>query len=452
MSDEEEKKKKKEVAVLTPKKLKDGRWQVSLGITMVDGRRINPRRQFQIWADAHNFCKAEKRRKKAHGEITANADGAKVAQWMQLDAKMEAAGVRLPDVDVWIQLHARLSDAGAASLQDVGSRALEDALSVKKKGTVVECHAAWMRWLETKKRRGRYRANARNFCGNFIYGDLAFRPVEDSDADVEGNAEVEVEVETEDEEKQKGWKGFGADRRVLEITSSTIQSYLDHHAGYFGVISAWFGWAAKNGWLPRNPCIGLKPSAPEPTAVATFSTTQVESLLSKAAKSEGWAVLSYIAISLFAGVRPEEFRKVAKGDQIVALSWEDYASGCISICPNLSKTCRGRIIEAEPVLVQWMNFIAKKTGGSLTGSILHANWIKDWRAWRKKHWGGKWPQDVLRHTFGSNHLARSQSLEITARVMGNSIEVLDRHYWNWQTRAKDAAVFWDLSPVKVLKD
>ena len=442
----------KKVAVLSPKKLPDGRWQVSLGITVENGRRTNPRRQFKTRADALEFCNTEKRRKKAHGEITANADGTKVALWMQLDAKMDAAGVRLSDVEKWIQLHARLSDAGAASLQDVGSRALEDALSVQKKGTVAECHEAWMRWLEAKKRRGRYRGNARNFCGNFIYGDLAFRPVEDSDADVEGNAEEEVEVETEDEEEKKGWKGFGADRQVLEITSSTIQSYLDHHSGYFGVISAWLGWAAKDGWLARNPCIGRKPDGVEPSGVVTFTTKQVTTLLSKAAKSEDWAVLSYLVISFFGGVRPEEFRKVAKGDQIVALCWEDYSSGCISISPALAKTRRGRIIEVEPVLVQWMNFIGKKMNGSLTGSILPANWIKDWRAWRKKHWSGKWPQDVLRHTFGSNHLARSQSLEITARVMGNSPEVLDRHYWNWRTRAKDAAVYWDLSPVKVLQD
>lgn len=443
MADKEEKK-TKEVAVLTPKKLKDGRWQVSLGMMVENGRRINPRRQFKIWADANDFCKAEKRRRKAHGEITANADGVQVAQWMKLDAKMEAVGVRLADVEKWVQLHARLSDAGAGSLKDVGSRALEDALSVQCRGTVVQCYEAWAKYLETQKRRGRYRSNARNFCNNFTYGDFALR------SDGEIHAEVTVDGEGNNDGEDKGWKGFGADRQVLEITPTVMKSYLSHHPGYFGVLSAWFGWAAKNGWLPRNPCIGLKPSAPESTAVDTFSTKQVTSLLLKAANSEEWAVLSYIAISLFAGVRPEEFRKVAKGDQIVALCWEDYASGCISICPNLSKTRRGRIIEADPVLVEWVSFITKKMGASLTGSILPANWIKDWRVWRKKHWGGKWPQDVLRHTFGSNHLARSQSLENTARVMGNSPEVLDRHYWNWRTRAKDAAEYWGLNPEKVL--
>ncbi|KAB2641153.1 MAG: hypothetical protein DVB25_02765 [Verrucomicrobia bacterium] len=444
----------KKVAVLSPKKLPDGRWQVSLGITVENGRRTNPRRQFKTRADALEFCNTEKRRKKAHGEITANADGVKVAQWMKLDARMDAAGVRLSDVERWIQLHARLSDAGAGSLKDVCSRALEDALSVQCRGTVGQCYEAWAKWLKTQKRRGRYRSNARNFCANFIHGDFAYRPVEE---DQEADEEIQVEVrinsdgEGDNEEEEKGWKGFGADRQMIEITPTAMKSYLPHHPGYFGVLSAWFGWSTKNGWLPRNPCIGLKPSAPETTGVATFTTKQVETLLRKAAKSEDWAALSYLAISLFGGVRPEEFRKVAKGDQIVALRWEDYASGCISISPDLAKTRRGRIIEAEPVLVKWVNFIGKKMG-SLSGAILPANWIKDWRAWRQKHWSGKWPQDVLRHTYGSHHLARSQSLEITSRVMGNSAAVLDRYYWNWQTRTKDASAYWALNPDKVLKD
>ena len=71
--------------------------------------------------------------------------------------------------------------------------------------------------------------------------------------------------------------------------------------------------------------------------------------------------------------------------------------------------------------------------------------------WRKKHWKGKWPQDLFRHTFGSNHLALSQSKEITSRVMGNSPDVLDKHYWNWRTRKKEALAYWGLTPTVVMK-
>lgn len=445
--------KTKEVAVLKPKKLKDGRWQVSLGITVENGRRINPRRQFKIRADALEFCNAEKLRRKAHGEITANADGVQVAQWMKLDTKMEASGVRLSDVEEWIQLHDRLARAGAGSLLEIGNRALEDALSVQCRGTVGQCYEAWAKWLKAQKRRGRYRSNARNFCANFIHGDMTHRPIDDPEGDEKPSSPVEDRIESTTEEgaEEKGWKGFGADRPMLEITPTTMKSYLQHHPGYFGVLSAWLGWASKNGWLPRNPCVGLKPSSPESEAVATFTTKQVESLLSKAAASKDWSVLAYLVLSFFGGVRPEEFRKVAPGEKIMNLTWEDYDSECISISPDLAKTRRGRIIEAEPVVTQWIEYIQKQAKGKLTGPLLPDNWIKDWRRWRKKHWPEKWPQDVLRHTYGSNHLARSQSLDVTSKVMGNSPKVLERHYWNWKTRQKDAAVFWDLGPRQVIK-
>ena len=419
--------------MLTPRKLPDGRWQVSLGIVVEDGHRKNPRRQFQTRADALEFCNAEKRRKRAHGEITANADGVKVAQWMELDTKMAAAGVQLSDVDRWILLDASLREAGAGSLQHVGTRALSDAHAVKRHGTVAECHEGWMKHLLAQKRRGRYLANGRNFCRNFIHGDI-IKPCD------------------EGESGDDGWKGFGANRQALEITPGEIEAYMSHHPGYFGVISAWLGWAAKAGWLPSNPCMGQKPDQPEPSGVITFTPGESAKLLRAAAKSENWAVLAYLAFSLFGGVRPDEFRKVAKGTETVALLWGDLVSGGLEISPELSKTRTGRVIEAEPVLRKWIQYIRQRKGGKLTGPILPDNWIKDWREWRLKHWGKPWHQDILRHTYGSHHLARSQSLEVTARIMGNSPKVLERHYWYWRTRSKDAAVYWDLCPDKVLKD
>lgn len=167
--------KQKQVAVLKPKKLSDGRWQVSLGIQMVNGRKTNPRKQFKTRADAQDFCDAEKRRKRAHGEITSKADGVKVAQWMKLDSKMDAAGISLSDLRAWIDLDTQLRKAGAQTLIEAGKRTLQDLVSVKQHGTVVECHNAWLAHLATRKRRGRYQENARNYCTNFIYGDEEFR-------------------------------------------------------------------------------------------------------------------------------------------------------------------------------------------------------------------------------------------------------------------------------------
>jgi hypothetical protein len=313
---------------------------------------------------------------------------------------------------------------------------LEDVRSVQKKGTVAECRDAWLESLKGK--RGRYRGNGRKISRNFIHGTI-------SDED---------EADVEEKKRKSRWKGVGSDILILEITPEKIKEWRAHHPGYFAVLSAWFGWATKNGWLPKNPCSGLKPEVAKPTDVICCSTEEVALLLKGAAINEDWSVLSYLVLSFFAGIRPEEFRKVSKGDPIRSLTWENCEPEFISIPPALSKTKAGRIIEVttEPVLHEWLNFIRRGLGGSPSGPIIPANWKKVWGSWRKRHWGKPWTQDLLRHTFGSHHLARSQSLELTSRVMGTSAKVLEAYYWNWKTRSKHAAIYWDLLPARVLKN
>jgi len=59
--------------------------------------------------------------------------------------------------------------------------------------------------------------------------------------------------------------------------------------------------------------------------------------------------------------------------------------------------------------------------------------------------------DQLRHTFGSYHLARGKNLGETSFIMENSPKVLKKHYWNWETLGSQAAMYWALTPTKVLE-
>ncbi len=428
--------KSKSVGVLTPKKLPDGRWQVSLGITSVNGRRKNPRKQFKTRADALEFCNAEKRRKRAHGEITAGADGSKVVEWMKVDTMMESAGVQLSDVRSWIDLDSRLREAGGKTLTAMAQQAVRDMIAVKKHGTVVECYTAWLSYLDKMGRRGRYLENGRNYCTNFIYGDIAYRG----------------RKQHADGKEVKGWRGFGEERQTLEITPRDIEAYIQYHPGYYGVLSAWLGWAAKERWLAENPCTGKKPHKAERGGVVTLTNEQTKKLLRNAAKSKDWVVLTYLVVALFGTIRPAEFRKVAKGYKTEELCWEDIKSDGLEVSPELSKTGSGRVVELEPVLKKWIDYIRSRRGEELVGPMPNKNWCKHWKSWRADHWTGKWPQDLLRHTYGSNHLARSQSLDVTSRIMGNSPAILQRHYWNWQTRKQEAEAYWNLSPEVVLDE
>lgn len=391
-------------ATLTPKSLPNGRWIVSLG--MVEGKNL--RRKFKTKADAQDFCNTERANKKTDKTMPDGADGSLVKKWMALDVELKSAGVE--------------------GLLAAGRRVLKDTKAVTQTGSAQECFDAFHAAL-TGKRRGKYLADLRNRCGRFM----------------------------------KYFCKDRSERPVLEITPEVIEAYLKtlKNTGDFKTISAWLGWAAKNRWLPKNPCTGLKPEEAH-GKVVTLSTVEAARMLKAAALSEEWDVLATIVISLFAGIRPDEFRKRAKGETPADLLWDDQKDGYLSIRPELCKNGRrsgqGRTVLIEPVLKDWIDLIKLKKGGVLTGQIQPNNWKKIWENWRAKHWldANKepipWAKDQLRHSFGSYHLARSQDPGVTSFIMENSPKVLKKHYWNWKTLGPQAKIYWALTPEKVLEE
>lgn len=113
-------------------------------------------------------------------------------------------------------------------------------------------------------------------------------------------------------------------------------------------------------------------------------------MLKAATQSNQWDVLATIVISLFAGLRPTEFRKRAKGEKLDDLRWDDFTDGHLSINPDLCKNGRrsgkGRTVLIEPVLKDWIDLIRVKKGGALSGPIQPNNWKKIWKSWRDEHW------------------------------------------------------------------
>jgi hypothetical protein len=58
----------------------------------------------------------------------------------------------------------------------------------------------------------------------------------------------------------------------------------------------------------------------------------------------------------------------------------------------------------------------------------------------------EWPQNALRHSFGSYHLAQFNDAAKLALEMGNSPATIFRHY-RQLVKPKQAEQYWKLSPV-----
>lgn len=393
------KKQKSEWAVLTPRKLPNGKWRVSLGVSWQDGKRKNTRRVFDNYADALQFCQDEDARKVAHGQITANADGVLVAAWLKLNEK--------------------LINAGAGTLEEVGERVLRDTLAISRVSTAGECLS---QYLERHLGNSVYADDSRNRCNSFL-------------------------------------RWFGVERPMREATVEVMKDFFTKNSGATlrRTVSAWMGWAVDEGYLPSNPCArkrqrrGVKKKKP-PEAVI-FSPADASSLLHAAVNAEDWTSLSYLVLSLFAGLRPMEFRKKFKGKPAIDLKWHNVTPDGIEVYPGIAKTV-ARVVPILDPLPQWIDLIQKERG-PLSGPILAAGkrgggWRKHWEAFLKDHWRHKLHPDQLRHSFGSYRMARIKDSDQVAMEMGNSPAVLLKHYWNWKTLARVAEIYWALTPDVVM--
>jgi hypothetical protein len=57
----------------------------------------------------------------------------------------------------------------------------------------------------------------------------------------------------------------------------------------------------------------------------------------------------------------------------------------------------------------------------------------------------EWPQNALRHSFGSYHLAQFNDAARLALEMGNSPSTIFRHY-RQLVKPKQAALYWKIAP------
>lgn len=418
-------------AILAPKPLGDG-WQVSLGVEWVNGKKRNPRKQFNLHADAVEFCRVEKARRIAHGSITAGADGVRVALLLALDAKLAAGGVDLKRVEQWLAIDERMRTVGSGDLLTVGERILREAEAIKSTGTASRCLELF---LATHKP-SIYKDDLRKRCGHFV-------------------------------------RWFGTERMVSEITVDVIKLYFDPPQDPEAppdapllkgpgetarrTLSAWLGWAVDNGWLPSNPCMrkkrrGVKNKKPREAII--LSPTQATFILGAAVKSEDWTVLSFLVLSLFAGIRPMEFRKKPKGAPTAYLEWSDVQLTGVCVPPKMAKGGLPRGDLPLPVLREWLEFIREKRG-ELSGPILKAGkrgggWRDHWEAFLAAHWPDPWNPDQLRHSFGSYRMAATKNADKVSHEMGNSPGIVLEHYWNWKTQTAQARVFWALTPGVVM--
>ena len=190
-----------------------------------------------------------------------------------------------------------------------------------------------------------------------------------------------------------------------------------------------FSFCEKRGYCPTNEAKKTERARDVDKPTAILTPTQAAALLTACDAD----TLPFTAISLFAGLRAAELQK---------LDWSevDFESGHIEITAAKSKTAKRRLVPISPNLAEWI-----RPHAAIAGPVAPAGLRKRFDAVKARAGFTDWPQNAMRHSYGSYRLAQCHDAARVSLEMGNSAQMVFAHYREL-VKPKDAERFWQLAP------
>jgi len=174
-------------------------------------------------------------------------------------------------------------------------------------------------------------------------------------------------------------------------------------------LSAFFSWAVEHGKLGRAPLDTIR-AAPKHDAEIHVLTPEQAADLMRHAVDYRREMAPYFALALFAGIRPDEIKKLPP-----AKIGREY----ITIDGAIAKKKRRRTIPIQSNLRAWLDAYPPK-GRVIFYSRRAFNKIRDKL--------GFWKGDICRHSFGTYLFEMTKDTPGITAMMGNSARVFEDAY------------------------
>lgn len=229
------------------------------------------------------------------------------------------------------------------------------------------------------------------------------------------------------------------DLPIDAVTVEHVESWLSSLGSnpwsrktYVSRLSALFNFARRRRWIAESPCFYLEKISVDYKCPEVLSVDDSKKLV-ELCRDHYPKALAWVALALFAGARPEEAGK---------LEWSDidFDGRRIIIPPHKSKVRRQRIVTPHEACFRMLE-LAKERGALLPIACStrrrYQRKIRDAMGWKR------WPKDILRHSCASNWLAVLPDPGRVSRQLGNSVQVLLRHY-DALAIPEHAEKFWTL--------
>jgi len=215
----------------------------------------------------------------------------------------------------------------------------------------------------------------------------------------------------------------------LGLKPQSVNNYRDR-------LASLFGYATKKKYLDRNLISEIETIRFAGKPPEIFTVDELTRLLASSPQE----LIPALVIGAFAGLRTAE---------LMRLEWSDIdlVRGFINVPAAKAKSARRRLITMAGNLREWL---APYSG--LTGRIRADNaraYHYAVAAARKAAGLAKWPQNGLRHTFASMHLAYHQDAAKLALDMGHTGTQLIFSNYRELVHPEEAARFWKIRPAQV---
>lgn len=233
---------------------------------------------------------------------------------------------------------------------------------------------------------------------------------------------------------------------TAELTTERIRSWLAREGvsartrvNDRAVLQRWCRWLVREKVLGADPVGEIERPQVDWKAPTILTPLQAAALMRAAETTAGGQLVVYYALALFAGLRPGEIARL-RWDQVKLAGREPVirieagkrrggrAARVVPVTKALAVWLRPRIgTVMAPANLRWPTVQVRRAAGIVT------------RDARGRTSG--WEQDACRHSYISYRLAIIHDEARVAREVGNSPDVIYRHYHATSTRAEARAFF-----------
>jgi hypothetical protein len=233
-------------------------------------------------------------------------------------------------------------------------------------------------------------------------------------------------------------------KTVAELTAQALTDFFKRgnaskksYNNRRGLISAFLKHGLLKDWVGENVITKVpyfRGVGHRRGSAVTLNEKQCADIMTWAEENQGGALVPFIALCLFAGIRPDLYE-----GEISKLEAKDVRldTGVILIEPHVSKVRMKRSVTIQPNLAAWFRAYPLEEFPIMPYAFRRLR-LKFRKQFGLSH-------DILRHTFISMFVGKFRSLGEAALQAGNSESIIRKHYLDLKSTA-EAEQFFSILP------